>query len=284
MSHINTTTTNDYLTPPPPQTSSQGMLPPEPEAELLRLDLSVTGMMCQRNCGTTVKNALQSIPGAMAAQAIFAEQRAWVTFAKNENDATVEQQQQQQRKQQLMEQAIDAIESVGFDAQEISNLPRTIHIKVTGMMCQRNCGTTVENALRAVPGVQEAKAIFAEERAWATVDESSITIIDEDDHDPEQAAMMIQHALMEAIENVGFDAELIPDTTSYVPPNKKKNNVAAFDIETAAGGNNHADDVLLAAAIPAGAGTVNLSIEGMSCAVCTGRVVRRNFLCSFCYS
>jgi P-type Cu+ transporter len=61
------------------------------------------------------------------------------------------------------------------------------------MMCQRNCGTTVENALRAVPGVTEAKAIFATSSAWASLEITSDT----------QPA-----DLVEAVEDVGFDAQL----------------------------------------------------------------------------
>ena len=44
-----------------------------------------------------------------------------------------------------------------------------IRLRVEGMMCQRNCGSTVENALRAVPGVIDAGACFASQSAWAQV-------------------------------------------------------------------------------------------------------------------
>ena len=41
----------------------------------------------------------------------------------------------------------------------------TTTLVVEGMMCQKNCGTSVENALRAVPGVVSATASFKKKQA-----------------------------------------------------------------------------------------------------------------------
>jgi len=40
-----------------------------------------------------------------------------------------------------------------------------IVLKVSGMMCQKNCGTTVQRALEAVRGVQQVEVSFLKQRA-----------------------------------------------------------------------------------------------------------------------
>eukprot|EP00602_Paraphysomonas_sp_CaronLab_P008621 CAMPEP_0185034404 /NCGR_PEP_ID=MMETSP1103-20130426/24264_1 /TAXON_ID=36769 /ORGANISM="Paraphysomonas bandaiensis, Strain Caron Lab Isolate" /LENGTH=1244 /DNA_ID=CAMNT_0027571049 /DNA_START=102 /DNA_END=3836 /DNA_ORIENTATION=+ len=129
-------------------------------------------MMCQNNCATTVHNALMSVHGVDSADVSFPSHSARVVGTASVNDL------------------IEAVESVGFDACLIENSPPTHVFTVMGMMCQKNCGTTVENALRSVPGVLWAKAEFAKQMAmvWGNVDEK---------------------LLVEAVEDVGFD--ILPD-------------------------------------------------------------------------
>ena len=51
-------------------------------------------------------------------------------------------------------QLIDAVQDVGFDADLIEDkLPPDLRLRVEGMMCQNTCGTTIENALRELPGI-----------------------------------------------------------------------------------------------------------------------------------
>eukprot|EP00516_Mucochytrium_quahogii_P001863 CAMPEP_0203760656 /NCGR_PEP_ID=MMETSP0098-20131031/13910_1 /ASSEMBLY_ACC=CAM_ASM_000208 /TAXON_ID=96639 /ORGANISM=" , Strain NY0313808BC1" /LENGTH=306 /DNA_ID=CAMNT_0050654325 /DNA_START=209 /DNA_END=1126 /DNA_ORIENTATION=+ len=69
---------------------------------------------------------------------------------------------------------------------------RTVRIKVEGMMCQKNCGTTVENTLKGVAGVVRASVTF-ETKIGVVVCSHSV--------DP--------RALVEAVESVGFDAKII---------------------------------------------------------------------------
>lgn len=66
------------------------------------LHLKVEGMMCQRNCGSTVQKALLLVGTASVAN--FSEHRAAVVGAANEEDA------------------VDTVEAVGFDASIISNV------------------------------------------------------------------------------------------------------------------------------------------------------------------
>ena len=63
------------------------------------------------------------------------------------------------------------------------------YLSIDGMMCQKNCGSTVEKALCSVPGVTKVIVTFLkkEARVWGTVS---------------------SQLLIEAVENVGFDAVL----------------------------------------------------------------------------
>ena len=134
--------------------------------------LLVKGMMCQKNCGTTAEKALRSVPGVVKAEVSFAEKRARVwRICPGPVDALVE-----------------ALESVGFE----STVPPNVELEVEGMMCQKNCGSTVCKALEAVPGVYRAEVSFAERRArvWGT--EASAD------------------ALVDAVETVGFGAAVKP--------------------------------------------------------------------------
>ena len=49
---------------------------------------------------------------------------------------------------------IEAVEAVGFDAAVEAAPSSPVRLSIDGMMCMKNCGTTVQTALRAVAGVQ----------------------------------------------------------------------------------------------------------------------------------
>ncbi|GMF17293.1 unnamed protein product [Phytophthora lilii] len=67
--------------------------------------------------------------------------------------------------------------------------PSTVRIQVEGMSCMKNCGTTVENALKNTPGVTDAVVEFDERAAYVS---GSAQYSD----------------LVAAIEGVGFTAEV----------------------------------------------------------------------------
>ncbi|ETK91580.1 hypothetical protein L915_04883 [Phytophthora nicotianae] len=67
--------------------------------------------------------------------------------------------------------------------------PSTVRIQVEGMSCMKNCGTTVENALKNTPGVTDAVVEFNERAAYVS---GSAQYSD----------------LVAAIEGVGFTAEV----------------------------------------------------------------------------
>ena len=64
---------------------------------------------------------------------------------------------------------------------------KEVILTVEGMMCQKSCGSTVEAALRGVPGVVSAKASFENSNAIVVGTASAEELID-------------------AIESVGFEA------------------------------------------------------------------------------
>merc|ERR1711990_562743 len=84
---------------------------------------------------------------------------------------------------------------VGLDETKKASGPRRrkipkVKLSIEGMMCQKSCGTTVENSLRAVDGVERAVADFTTHSAtiWGTASVSD---------------------LIDAVEMVGFGAELM---------------------------------------------------------------------------
>lgn len=131
--------------------------------------LRVMGMMCQKSCGmsspaipkemcffplnsnltdltivtfhllnthtsgSTVENALKRLEGCTYAKASFPDSYATVTCTGYSIS-------------KLEAEAIHAVDCVGFDATVLTEKPApmaTIHIKVTGMMCQKSCGTLI---------------------------------------------------------------------------------------------------------------------------------------------
>ena len=132
-------------------------------------ELEVEGMMCQKNCGTTVTNALQRMPGVKSAIVSFQKKSAVV-----------------RGKGLDVEKLIEAVELVGFDAREKLE---EVELRVEGMMCQKNCGTTVTNALRSVDGVKHVVVSFPKKNAIV------------------RGRDLVVQRLIDAVEMVGFDAE-----------------------------------------------------------------------------
>ena len=101
--------------------------------------LKIEGMMCQNNCGTTVHNALQSVMGVKSVKVSFPSATATVTLTESCSS-----------KESLTSDLIESVENVGFDACVLSTTEPSFVLTIMGMMCQKNCGTTVRNALLAV--------------------------------------------------------------------------------------------------------------------------------------
>ena len=140
----------------------------------MKFVLDIEGMMCQNSCGATVEKALKAVSGVTGVIVSFPLHTATVLGGPDLKEADL----------------IDAVEMVGFDAVPLSARPPDVRLRVTGMMCQKSCGTTVENALASVPGVILAIVEFSrsEARVWGTA-----SVVD----------------LMDAVDIVGFEAELL---------------------------------------------------------------------------
>mmetsp|Transcript_26140 Transcript_26140/g.30363 ORF Transcript_26140/g.30363 Transcript_26140/m.30363 type:complete len:113 (+) Transcript_26140:192-530(+) len=50
-----------------------------------------------------------------------------------------------------------------------NSIEYVVHLRVIGMMCQKNCGTTVRNILEQIPGCVNAQATFATSYATVTI-------------------------------------------------------------------------------------------------------------------
>jgi len=266
------------------------------------IHLQVTGMMCQRNCGTTVANALRRMDGIVQAHAVHAERRAYAVLAETNGNSDMA---------SAIQNAMNAVESVGFgvilipdidayleqfrgaaaDATATAPLTadplldegehgglaaaiptaittettHTVHLVVTGMMCQRNCGTTVAAALQSLDGVVRAQAVHAEARAFAVFRTNA---------DAKDAA----ERAVDAVECVGFDAEVIEDLDAYLAGCVERGGSAGSQSSTMGllGASNSScgknERPIVTITNDDDADQIILQISGMSCAVCTGRV------------
>jgi Cu+-exporting ATPase len=111
--------------------------------------LTVEGMMCQRNCGSTVTRALESVPGVSHVIVSFEKKQAlcW-------GSATVE-------------ELIDAIECVGFEAELQTNgeegnrniEPDTV-LLIQGMTCPKTGPQQVSDLLLSCEGILEVRVDY----------------------------------------------------------------------------------------------------------------------------
>ncbi|KAG6942528.1 hypothetical protein JG687_00019014, partial [Phytophthora cactorum] len=195
-------------------------------------------MMCMKNCGTTVQSALRSVDGVARAVVDFEQRTAHVECVPG---ASV-----------TADDLVDAVECVGFgaavkasanaetesDAQE----PLTLQLLVEGMMCQKNCGTTVENALRSVDGVARAVVSFEQRKA-------TVTLL-------RPGSATLEH-LVDMVECVGFEASAYDATKA-----------AAIKLQAQKKKQQETEDVAVDMPDVAGHPRAVFHVEGMSCAAC----------------
>lgn len=252
--------------------------------------LAVGGMMCQQNCGTTVRQALEAVPWVSRAEVSFAQKRARVWGGGGSEGVGL-------RSAEL----VDAIETIGFEAAEAP----AVELEVSGMMCQNSCGTTVRQALENVAGVSRAEVSFAEKRArvWGSSG---------------GGVLLSTGTLVEAVVTVGFDASgaAAPGPSPLPPPpagvngrppipakNKKQpqqqlrsSSVTGRELNIESRGSKNGGRSASAVVISSNGGakggrsgdvsgggggggqlvlsTGSFTVEGMSCAACVGKVER----------
>ncbi|CAN0044291.1 unnamed protein product, partial [Ectocarpus sp. 8 AP-2014] len=245
------------------ESSSNGSMVANAAAAALGQDgpiaIDVEGMMCQNNCGSTVKRAIEAVPGVSRAEVSFAARRAWAWLSPSSSSNTAGRRQQHhaalgsslddvagnggvtaKRSEEEQEgghsaavfaEILEAVEAVGFGAEASPD----VELLVGGMMCQKNCGTTVRNALLSVsPSVARAEASFEEGRGriWIRAAASGLggprvgsgLVASDNEADgsggggdgflpeassPDESAAVARLAV-EELEAVGFDASLAP--------------------------------------------------------------------------
>jgi Cu+-exporting ATPase len=167
-----------------------------------------------------------------------------------------------------------------FHLSKMTAITTTIHLQVTGMMCQRNCGTTVANALKDVPGAigEDTGSSFAERRAWMT-----IALLDTDTDTSNNTTSLTlkqaQEEAVDAIECVGFEAAIIHDLNLYLEQTLSSSSDSDTANQNAQSQEAALHEETMALSSFNNNGTdsnykfgVTLQVGGMSCAVCTGRV------------
>lgn len=176
--------------------------------------LAVEGMMCQNNCGSTVRGALSSVPEVLRADVSYAKRRATVWAESSvegpvagggrvvSGAGTVA-----PTFSSLLDALIGAVEAVGFGATVVHD----VVLEVEGMMCQRNCGSTIKAALEAVRGVRRAEVSFADGRAlvWGS---GGCGFGEGSGGGGRGSAgpVSAEEVLVDAVEGVGFGAAVAP--------------------------------------------------------------------------
>lgn len=252
----------------------------EKENDFVRVEMKVIGMMCQRNCGTTVANALRNMEGCVEADASFSSGTACATFdvakfntsTSNLVSFSGDEEAVCEIRKEIEDKAIEEVEDVGFECFVFKgNDSKSIQIKlkVIGMMCQKNCGTTVANALLNIEGCIEAEASFSSGTANATFNIAKFNAASSKDegHVSDDIRKMIEEKAVEEVEDVGFDCHVFTQKdldnemngVSYLTEESEDNN---SDITSPLIINQGKSDC------PSGV----FEVSGMSCAVCTGKV------------
>ncbi|XP_042948740.1 probable copper-transporting ATPase HMA5 isoform X1 [Carya illinoinensis] len=155
-----------------------GSRPPPDQAKAI---FAVFGTTCSAGAGS-VENAVKRLPGIREAVVDVLNNRAQVLY----NPCSVNE-----------DRIRETIESSGFQAKLINDdtnerSTQICKIHINGMTCT-SCSSTIESALKAIPGVQKAQVALATEEAEVHYSPKSVRY----------------HKLLEAIENTGFEAILI---------------------------------------------------------------------------
>jgi P-type Cu+ transporter len=171
----------------------------------------------------------------------------------------------------LQDTAIARIDAVGFDASPIHDIDSreyTVHLRVEGMMCQKNCGSTVEAALKGLLGVLSAQASFP--KSYATV---TATLQHYGPGSLLKRIQRLQDEAVEAVECVGFDASLLSSDALVDYMETQQHQETDSNTSTSTLSDNENECLLIDEPIVLDGNTASFSVKGMSCAVCVGRVV-----------
>jgi len=156
----------------------------------------------------------------------------------------------------------------------------TVHLRVLGMMCQKNCGTTVRQALESIPGCTEAISSFERSYASVTVNleiyggvsvtDPSFTFDPSDEECLEMLRKKLSDEAAETIEDIGFETSILEGDEDF--EGEQDSNTYGSTVDGDGLEIDNADDFANAPDCDGAAAVIVLQVKGMSCAVCTGRV------------
>jgi Cu+-exporting ATPase len=115
----------------------------DPEKQLERIDLPITGMSCA-SCALKIEKGLAGVEGVSKATVNFAAEKATVVFHPSQTDVS---------------HLIDRVKDLGYEARI-----EKVLLPIQGMTCA-SCVNKVQKALSSVKGVVHADVNFATERA-----------------------------------------------------------------------------------------------------------------------
>ena len=203
------------------------------------IEISIEGMMCQKNCGTTVQNALSRVPDVLWATVSFAESKGRIW-----GSAT-------------FENLVEAVEAVGFEAKQImvdddeeigdaEESPDCI-LSIQGMTDPVVCPRRVREVLLAVDGVLDVDVRFQMKEClvWGFADPNT---------------------MVEALNAAGFHCSLDENDRLSKSLATGMSSLPNLDRDRA----HHSDR--LRANNPKARGDLELSISGMSCANCAAKI------------
>ncbi len=122
---------------------------------LRTLDLPVKGMDCAE-CTRHVEQALTKLPGVSSAQAYLSSEKAVVRYDPTQTD---------------LKTFRKAVEEAGYTLAH-----KTIEFSIGGMDCAE-CTVHVQQALAALPGIQEVRVLLSSEKAIVEVDPSQMDVL-----------------------------------------------------------------------------------------------------------
>ena len=118
-----------------------------PEKELERIDLPITGMSCA-SCAAKIEKGLSHVEGVSKATVNFAAEKATVVFHPS---------------QTAVSHLIEKVKDLGYGAKV-----EKVVLPVQGMTCA-SCVNRVEKALKSSKGVVNASVNFATQRASVSI-------------------------------------------------------------------------------------------------------------------
>src|SRR4030042_4906684 len=127
-----------------------------PQKDLVRIDLPLTGMACA-SCALKIEKGLSKVEGVSQANVNFAAEKATVVFHPEQTD---------------LSHLINKVKDLGYGAK----LEKVI-LPIQGMTCA-SCVNKVEKALSSLKGVSNVNVNFATERASVEYIPEEVTVRD----------------------------------------------------------------------------------------------------------